>query len=196
MSLLAREPPEPMYRLTVKQYHRMIEAGVLTEDDEVELLEGWMVTKMARNPAHDSAITRLQRRLEPELGEDWYFRIQSAITTRESEPEPDLAAVLGPEEKYDTRHPAPYEVGLTIEVADSSLRNDQVVKSRIFARARIPIYWIANLVDKKIEVYTDPVAGKSPHYRSQEDFGVDDLIPLVIQGKLIARIPVKDLLPA
>src|SRR5438309_2736413 len=105
MTLLAKEPLVPIYRLTVQQYHRMIEAGVLDEDDPVELLEGWMVAKMPRNPPHDGTITRMQKRLEPELGEDWLIRIQSAITTRDSEPEPDLAVVSSPLEKYFARHP-------------------------------------------------------------------------------------------
>ncbi len=195
MPLIANDPLEPIYRLSVKQYHRMIEAGVLTEEDPVELLEGRMVTKMPRNPVHDGTISMIQRRLEPDLGDNWFFRIQSAITTRDSEPEPDLAAVSGPNEKYLVRHPAPYEVGLVVEVAESSLRFDQKTKGRTYARARIPIYWIANLVDMKIELYTSPVGGKSPHYRSQVDYGLDDLIPFVIEGKTLARIPVKDLLP-
>lgn len=196
MPLIAKEPPAPIYRLTVKQYHRMIETGVLTDDDPVELLEGWMVTKMPHNPAHDGTISVIQGRLELELGEDWFFRIQSAITTRDSEPEPDLAAVSGPKQKYFVRHPAPFDIGLVIEVAESSLRKDQLVRGRIFARARVPVYWIANLVDKKIEVYSDPVGGKTPHYRSQHDYGLEAMVPLVIQGKLLAHIPVKDLLPS
>lgn len=195
MPLIANEPPAQFYRLSVKQYHRMIETGVLTEDDPVELLEGWIVTKMPRNPEHDGTITRMQKRLEPALGTEWFFRIQSAITLRDSEPEPDLAAVSGPEEKYLTRHPATFDVGLVVEVAESTLAKDRSTKGRTYARARIPVYWIANLVDKIIEVYADPVAGRSPHYRSRQDYGMDDTIPLVIEGKVLLRVPVKDLLP-
>src|SRR5262245_53247651 len=151
MPVLTPPPALPIHQLTVGQYHRMIETGVLTEDDPVELLEGWIVNKMPQNPQHAGTITRIERRLRRVLSEDWINRIQSAITTRESEPEPDIAVVEGPEEKYWQRHPGPEDVALAIEAADSTLESDREVKGRIYARARIPVYWIANLVDRCIE---------------------------------------------
>src|SRR5438128_3370052 len=98
-------PPFPVRRFTVDEYHRMIQAGVLTENDRVELLEGWIVPKMPHNPPHDGTISLVLRRLCTSLPDDWIVRAQSAITLPDSETEPDLAVVRGPESRYLSRHP-------------------------------------------------------------------------------------------
>src|SRR5436305_4096318 len=84
-------PPAPVRRFTVDEYHRMIQTGILEEDDSVELLEGWIVLKMPRNPPHDVAIDLAREAIETRLPAGWRVRVQSAITTSDSEPEPDLA---------------------------------------------------------------------------------------------------------
>jgi hypothetical protein len=188
-------PVAPVYRFTVAQYHRMTEAGVLTEDDRVELLEGWIVHKMPHNPPHDATITRIQRRLTRILPDEWLLRIQCAITTPDSEPEPDLAVVQGPEEVYFARHPGPGDIALLIEVADTTIEQDRGEKRRLYARARIAAYWIVNLPESKIEVYTSPRAGKSPAYRQQQDYGLADSLPLSVAGRVLAHLPVAELLP-
>lgn len=187
--------PLPHYRFTVKQYHRMIQTGVLTENDRVELLEGWIVPKMPHNPPHDGTISLLHRRFSRLLPEDWIIRIQSAITTRESEPEPDLAVVSGPERTYLARHPSPRDVGMLIEVSESTLRDDRRIMGRIYARARIPIYWIVNLIDRQIEVYTIPKGGRNPAYAERCDYPRHQSIPLVIAGQEFWRIPLRELFP-
>src|SRR5687767_8041636 len=105
-------PPFPVYRFTVDQYQRMIKAGILTEDDRVELLEGWIVPKVSHNPPHDGTIWLVQTAILPRLPTGWILRIQSAITTLDSEPEPDLAVVRGPGLRYFSTHPEPQDVGL------------------------------------------------------------------------------------
>src|SRR5882762_3647803 len=90
-------PPLPVRRFTVAVYHRMIDVGLLTEDEPVELLEGWIVPKMPRNPPHDGTIQRINKRLGRCLPPGWDLRVQSAVTTADSEPEPDLAVVRGDE---------------------------------------------------------------------------------------------------
>lgn len=142
-------------RFRVAEYHRLIELGLLTEQDRLELLEGYLVLKMTRNPPHDSALHRTLRQLYPVLPPDWEVRIPSAITLAESEPEPDLAVVRKDPNDYSARHPQAAQVGLVIEVADSTLAGDRVDKGRICARAGIPTYWILNLVEKQVELYTD-----------------------------------------
>lgn len=181
--------------ISVKQYHRMIAAGVLTENDAVELLEERLFATTPPTPRRATTISCMQRVLELNLGDDWFVRVRSAITTRDSEPEPDLAVVSEPMEKYFQHHPSPFDIGLLIEVSDSTLERDRMVKGRLYARARIPIYWIVNLAERTIEVYTRPVAGKQPHYRDRRDFGMEDEVPLVIEKKEVARIAVKELLP-
>src|SRR4051812_20450947 len=94
-------------RFSVDEYHHLIDIGFLTEDDPLELIEGYLVMKMPHNPPHDGTIQRLNRRLTRVLPGGWDLRIQSAITLSESEPEPDLVVVRGDENSFLTRHPGP-----------------------------------------------------------------------------------------
>src|SRR4051794_36208629 len=175
-------PSLPVHRFTVGQYHRMIEAGVLTEDDRVELLEGWIVTKMPHNPPHDAVVSIVHRKLRAELPADWIVRVQSAITLADSEPEPDLAIARGPEERDLAAHPASNDLAVVIEVSDSTLESDRVNKARLYARARIAAYWIINLPEAKVEVRTRPRAGKAATYHQRRDYASGELVPLVIAG--------------
>lgn len=112
-------------RFSVAEYHKLIDIGLLNENDNLELIEGYLVHKMSRNPPHDSCIHLTLRAILRCLPADWSLRIQSAITLSDSEPEPDLAVVRGDERRYTTHHPAPADVGLVIEVADSTLLGDR-----------------------------------------------------------------------
>src|ERR1051325_6798034 len=98
-------------RFTVDEYHRMIESGILTDEDKVELLEGYVVEKMPRNPPHDVVIQRLNKRLTRLSLADWEVRIQSAITLSDSEPEPDVVLARGDDHTFANRHPNPAELG-------------------------------------------------------------------------------------
>jgi hypothetical protein len=190
-----RLPPFPVRRFTVAEYHRLGEVGVLTEDDRVELLEGWIVPKMMHNPAHDGTVSVMNRQLTESIAPEWIIRIQSAITTQDSEPEPDLAIVRAPERRYMQRHPDHEDIALVVEVAESSLARDRD-KRGLYARANIPVYWIVNLVDRQIEVYTEPTGPDTdPGFRCREAFLLDDQIPVIIGGKQVALLTVRDLLP-
>jgi hypothetical protein len=189
-------PPFPVYQFTVQKYHEMIEKGMLTEDDPVELLEGWMATKMGRNPPHDAAIALTDKRIQSLLPSGWHTRGQSGITTDDSEPEPDIAVVKGDVRAFVTRHPGPTDIGLLIESAEPSLQTDRVDKGRIYARAAISVYWIINLVDRQVEVYSDPdPRANPPAYRRRETYLPGHSVPVVLQGQPIGQIPVQDLLP-
>jgi Uma2 family endonuclease len=194
---LKEMPPEPVRRFSVKEYHRMIDSGILTDEDRVELLEGWIVPKMPRNPPHDGMITLIHNRvLAPLLPQGWFCRGQSAVTTADSEPEPDLAVIRGDERNYLKRHPGPKDMALVIEVADTSIRRDRVIKARLYARAGIPIYWIINLPGGRVEVHTEPSGpSDSPAYKQRHNFGRTRTVPLVLNGALVAEIPVRELLP-
>lgn len=182
-------------RISVAQYHSIIRAGILTENDPVELLEGVLVTKMPRSAPHDGTILLMQTQLLPKLPATWVLRIQSAITTKDSEPEPDLVVTRGPARRYLQTHPKPEDIGLVIEVADSSLQEDRLDKARAYARANIPLYWIVNLRARTIEVYSQPKQGKLPRYIARKDFGKKDEIPLVLEGEEIDQLAVRNLLP-
>src|SRR5207244_13321222 len=94
--LAAQPPPRFMRRFTVDEYHRMIQNGVFADDDRFELLEGWIVAKMSKNPPHEVAVDKSHEAIRSCLPAGWRVRSQSAITTNDSEPEPDLAVVRGP----------------------------------------------------------------------------------------------------
>jgi Uma2 family endonuclease len=183
------------YRFSVEQYHRMIEAGILTEDDRAELLEGVIVAKMTHNPPHDGTILLIQTELLKRLPEDWVLRIQSAITLADSEPEPDLAVARGPAPRYLRAHPMPRDLSILIEVADTTLLQDRNDKGRAYARARIPVYWVVNLNAGSIEVYMEPRAGRSPVYRRRQDYNAEQAVPIVLHGQEIGQLPVRDVLP-
>ena len=104
--------------------------------------------------------------------------------------------VRGNARTYLTRHPNPADVGLLIEVADSTLAGDRADKGRIYARAQIACYWIINLLDRQIEVYTQP-SGPSgaPAYGHQATYRGGDVVPLILDGVTVATIQVLDLLP-
>jgi Uma2 family endonuclease len=174
----------------------MIQAGILTEDDPVELLEGWLVTKMPKNPPH-SATTRLIRKaLTQILPDGWYVDSQEPVTMKDSEPEPDVVIVRGELRDYLNRHPGPADVALVVEVADATLRRDQITKKRVYAEARIPVYWVVNLPGKQFEVYTKPFErGLNAGYQERQFFRRGDEVPVVIDGQEIGRLSVEDLLP-
>src|SRR5690242_18522787 len=131
-------PPVPVRRFTVAEYHRMVQAGILPAGEACELLDGWIVPKMTRSPLHDLALGLAEDEIGRRLPLLWFRRSQSAVTTAESEPEPDLAVVRGRRRDYDTHHPGPGEMGLVVEIADSSLSQDRNVKGDLYARAGIP----------------------------------------------------------
>ena len=117
-------PTDVIWRFSVDQYHAMIRTGILTEDDPVELLGGWLVTKRPKSPRR-SGVTRLIRQaLESILPPGWHVDTQEPLTTIDSEPEPDVMVVRGETRHYLDRHPSPQDVALVVEVADSSLQRE------------------------------------------------------------------------
>jgi Uma2 family endonuclease len=183
-------------RFSVAKYQRMIESGALDKNDKVELLEGYVVLKMPRNPKHDSTIQRSQKRLLRIFPPGWDLRCQLAVTLADSQPEPDFAIVRGDETWYENRRPGPGDIGLLVEVADSSLLRDIADKARIYARAGIPCYWVINLVDWAIEVYTQPSGPTAaPSYASHVTVRPPDAISLALDGAPVVAIPAADLLP-
>lgn len=191
-----KAPVAGLHRFSVKQYQKMIENGVITEDDDLELLEGYLVEKMSRNAPHDGGLDLMRDALYRLLPVDWWMRVQEGVALRDSVPEPDIAVVRGNARTYLKRHPAPADVGVVMEISDSSLDNDRDDKTRIYARAGLPIYWIVNLVDRQVEVYEQP-SGPTPNpcYASIQVFKPGDVVRFVLDGNVIGTIPVADLLP-
>jgi Uma2 family endonuclease len=183
-------------RFTVAEYHRLIELGILTEDDNLELLEGYLVHKKSRNPLHDAAIQKGNKKWLRLLPAGWDLRVQSPITLADSEPEPDFTIVRGDETTYLHRHPAASDIGLLVEVSDTTLPGDRDDKGRIYARAGISNYWIVNLNDRQVEVYTQtsgPTA--DPRFGQHVDYRPGDSIPLNLGGQALIHVAAQDLLP-
>jgi Uma2 family endonuclease len=92
-------------------------------------------------------------------------------------------------------YPGSPDVALLVEVGDSSLSQDQGIKKRLYARSGFPIYWIVNLADRRIEVYTEPATAKRPDYCQRRDYGPDDAVPVVLDGAEVGTLTARDLLP-
>lgn len=184
-----------MRRFSVDEYRRWTEAGRFAEDDNFELLEGWIVEKMPKNPPHDSRVTWTQSLLQRELPPGWHCRNQCSLETLDSVPEPDLAIVRGSILDYADRHPTGADAALVIEVADTSLAADRE-KRHLYARAGIREYWIINLVDSLVEVFRDPGGtGRDADYASEQNFSRLDSLELSIPGETAREISVADLVP-
>ena len=195
-----REPPDsppfPVRRFTVDEYHRLLEAGVFSDAERLELLEGWIATPMTRKPPHDVALWLAGEAIRRLLPAGWHLRTQSAITTGDSEPEPDLAVVRGEARDFVQRHPGPLEIALLVEVADSSLGRDRLVKGRLYARAGIPHYWILDLAARCLEVYGEPTGPAAvPCYRRRDDRQAAESAALALGEFSVGEIAVRDLLP-
>jgi Uma2 family endonuclease len=184
-----------MRRFSVSEYHRMIQAGILGEDDKVELLEGYVVLKTARSPPHDTALRRARKRIEALARVGWDVRVHYAVTLPDSEPGPDVAVARGDESTYAARHPGPDDLGLVVEVSEATLKRDQEDKQRIYARARVVEYWMVNLVDRQVEVYTLPSGpAADPPYASGQVYPPGTGVPLSLKRVLLGQIAVDDLI--
>jgi Uma2 family endonuclease len=191
----APTPPPRTHRFTVEEYERLGEIGILTVKDRVELIEGWIVDKMTQNPPHNLAGDNLAELLRALVPSEWRVREQKAIRLSTSVPEPDVSVVQAPMSRYAKRHPGPADIALLVEVAESSLADDRVLMTRVYARAKIPVYWIINLKDRQVEVYTQPKVGRNAAYQQRHDYRVNETVPVVIAGKEVGQIAVKDILP-
>ena len=183
-------------KFSVDRYDRMIDAGLITPDDKVELLENYVVLKMSRNPPHDGTINVIQDLLAAVLAAGWCLRVQLTLALADSRPEPDFAICRGRARDYLSHHPTPADVGPIIEVANTSLLRDQRDKARIYARGNVVCYWIVNLDDRRIEVHAQPSGPcDSPAYASVVTYAQGDSVTLVLDGLGLASIAVSDLLP-
>ena len=186
----------PVRRITVDEYHRMMDVGIFDGGRKCELIHGIILEKAVPKPPHSKSTSRLLRRLTPLFPEpDWFVGIQDSITLADSEPEPDFYAATGPEEKYDARHPGPKDLVLVVEVSDASIGFDRGTKLALYARSKVVQYWIIDVKARQIEVYTDPKGGKEPTYRTRIAYGPGEAVPVVVAGETFGTIAVKELLP-
>ncbi len=187
-------PPLPIARFSVEQYHRMIESGAFTEDDRLELIEGWVVQQMAKGPGHEYAVGQAEELLRAIVPAGWHVRNQAPITLASSEPEPDLAVVRGDRGTYRRRHPVASEVALVVEVSDTTLDTDRI-KGKTYGAAGIAEYRIVNLVDRCVEVYAQPDPASATGYARRTLRRTTETIALRIAGQELGTVAVAALLP-
>jgi Uma2 family endonuclease len=187
-------PPDQVYRISVDGYDQMVDCGAIGEDEPVELLNGVLTYKMPKNAKHSTSATRCRRALESLIPVGWHVRQEQPVRIPNyDEPEPDGALARGDDKAFAKRHPGPDDVALIVEVAESSLARDRGEKADIYGRAAIAFYWIVNLVDGLVEVYSDP--NPSGGYRSRRELRSGDRVPVVLDGREIGQVNVADLLP-
>jgi Uma2 family endonuclease len=190
----ATVPVDDLFKFTVNQYHEMVQRGILTADDPVELLEGYLVRKMPKNPPHCYATDALFEVLLRLMLVGYFPRGQNPVTTNDSEPEPDVSVVRGKREDFLGGHPGPKHCALVVEVSDSTLTRDRGIKKRIYARAGVPVYWIVNLQDQRFEVYASPNPAAA-EFASPVFYGMQDRVPIVLDGKEVGQIAVSQVIP-
>ena len=201
--VIAAEPaelPEGVpYLLSAKDYFRMVDADIIPSERRIGLWKGRLYEKMAKKLRHSGAQNLLLRAWIPALPVGWCFWGESPILVDDfTAPLPDMSLVQGTPNLYTRRGSVPklIEIGLVIEVADTSLRKNLTESLQTYARAGLPCYWVINLVARRVEVYTSPeTVGTVARYATSEVFEPGKAVPLVLDGREVARIPVSDLLP-
>jgi Uma2 family endonuclease len=185
-----------LYRWTRRQYARLIDHGILDEDDPIELLDGLLLVKERQSSPHRTAVGLVARALERAFGDGWFVQTQSPIGLDiRSEPEPDVSVVRGSLRDYVNAHPT--HPALVVEVALSGLGVARGRKAAAYARGGIADYWIVNLVDRVLEVHREPArpgpARRRWGYAVIQTLGADAVVaPLLAPA---ARVRVADLLP-
>ena len=144
---------------TLEQYHGMVSAGVLTENDRVELLCGRIVPTSPVGRYHAACVSNIQEFFILSFGKDFTWRTQDPVSMLDhSEPEPDFVIARRDDENYAEGHPNKDDIVILMEVSDITLDKDRAHKLPIYAEGGVREYWIINLVERQFEVYTDPSA--------------------------------------
>jgi Uma2 family endonuclease len=191
MSVLIAQPGRgkgvevSLRRITVDEYHRMIRDGYFAQNERFELINGWIIEKMPKNPPHSTAVTRLRQLLDDQLPRDEFtVRVQEPITLAgsDSETEPDIVVARGPLATYATKHPAPDDVLLVMEVADSTLDLDQGPKLEIYAGSGLDPYVVLDIPHRAVLLYRTPQNGS---YQPPQAFTGNQEVLLSFNGHTV-----------
>jgi Uma2 family endonuclease len=184
---------QTLYRLTVRQFRRMIDDGTIGEDERVELIEGLLVSKPRRHRPHIVAGNKGLRILWRMIPPGWHVAKGVPILASDwSRPEPDLAVIRGVVDDYDEREATAHDTALVVEIADANLPADRADMTRVYAAAGIPVYWIINLIDDQVEIFSEP---RREGYQSHQILARGHDVPVVIGGVEVAWLAVSDVLP-
>jgi hypothetical protein len=184
-----------LWPLSIEQYHRMIETGIIADGSAIELIEGFLVGKdrgrghgKPHRPRHAAVTRQITRLLRLALGQEWLVQSQLPVVLGPtnvpgagSELQPDVAVAAGKPHLYAAHHPLAADLRLVVEVADSSSTFDHTVKQPLYAAAGIGFYWIVNILDQMVEVFSDPdtITGQ---YRDHEVLAEDQPVELRWHG--------------
>lgn len=186
------------FLLSADRYRRMIEAGIVGNDEPIFLWNGRLVEKMSKGRPHSIAMVELMAVLVRIVPEGWYVRPEQPIRLdNTSMPEPDLSIARGRSRDHIAVDVGPGDLTLVMEISDSSLRSDSQIKYEAYAAQAIPCYWVVNLPHGRIEVYTDPTgpAEQPARYQTRRDYGPGDEISVVLDGNEVGRLAVREILP-
>lgn len=176
---------------TVNDYHRMLEAQILTSEDSVELLDGQILQMSPQQPPHAATTQRASDCLRNLLTGRAIIRVQLPITLPpNSEPEPDVAVVRIDANEYLAFHPNPGDIFLIVEVADTTLYKDRKEKAKAYAKAGIPDYWVMNVSKRQIYVFREP---DGDNYQRETLLNLDATISLVAFPDI--QVSVRQLFP-
>ena len=193
------QPPQAQaaevpYDLTVDHFSQMVESGLIPRERRVFLRNGRLYEKMAKTKAHGFVGAAINRSLNRRLPDQWSLWPESTIVLDPTNaPLPDFAVVRGADPldyASPARYPGPGDIGLLIEVAVTSLREDLTTALEQYARAAIPAYWVVDVPGRRILVHSDPrvVEGRG-EYARVETYRPGQSLPLVLDGREVARIP-------
>ena len=188
-----------LWRLSTDDYEKLFAVGILSDHDPVELLDGLVVRKPMKNPPHVLSGGLTRDELAAVLPAGWFLQTQDTVKLRAggddasaSMPEPDVCVLRGARRDYADRHAGATDIPLVVEVSDSSIGRDQGWKKSIYARNGIPCYWIVNLTDRTLEVYSLPAAGE---YTRAVTLTAADRAEVVLDGVTVGTVAVAELLP-
>lgn len=181
------------YRISVRQYERMLDCGVFPPMLRLELLGGILVEnrdRMTQNTPHVFVVDMLAYLLRGMVGAEWVIREEKPIQLGHTwRPEPDVAAARGPRSRYQNRYPKGRDLGLLVEVSDSTDPADHGSKRRRYASAGVPVYWIARSRMQTVEVNFEPTGrGKSAHSREIIEYRGTRRFRLSSRGRKSARL--------
>lgn len=187
------------FDLTIDQFSRMVEEGIIPEDRRVYLLEGRLYEKMAKSKAHGSVGAAITMAFVPRMPAGWSFWPESTVVLDPTNaPLPDFAVIRTGDligRTHPDRYPEAADVGLLIEIAVTSLREDLTTSLELYARSGIPAYWLVDVLGKRILAHSDPrVVDDRGAYVRVETYLPGQELPLVLDGLEIARVPFDDLL--
>jgi len=187
-------PIETPYLFNVDEFYRMLDLEFFPDEARVGLWEGRVYQEMAKNHPHSFSWARLNAALFPLLPAGWSLWAECSVTiSPDKAPLPDMLVLRGGLEVYRGHRPEADDVALLIEVADTSLKIDTGTKLKAYARAAIPVYWVVNLKDGLIHVYSEPIPPEE-RYASMLTIDLDGTIPFILDGQHVAMIPAASIL--